>query len=504
MLSCLVLHFWNACRNRGERSRRPAKTAVIERSVQDAVSLGTIVRSPHQYARNGDTLPSELWLTTLERRKHQYILGATGCGKTTLLLKLIQSDIACRRGVFLLDARGELVDRVLMHLAHTAPAEEWAGRLLLIDLRRTDYSVPFNPLAPQGSDPYTRVKFVLEMLKQEWALGVQTEQLLRNSLHALSTAHTLNEVEPLLVSLHFRRQVLETVTDLNVRRFFARFDALENPSSWVEPVLNKISPWLSRPELRQMLCQSESVSFTKLLDKRSDPIVLVALSADTLFSDAMMIGRLLTSALASAAMRAERRDRPGNEVTFYLDEFENFTQMGEQFAAMLAEGRKFGLGLCLSHQTSIQLDPKLRVLIRNIVGTQLFFGVGGSDSDILAGEIASDEPKAVLRNLIMNQGVGEALVVRRGQPFARIKTHPLSDPKVSEEAVEALRLMALRHYGTSREAIEVDLQAREVRSTASTPLSAPLGEGGTSAPWEVRDYDPDTPKPRTRRKKPSA
>ena len=407
-----------------------------------------------------------------------------------------------------MDARGELVDRVLMQLAHHFDPQDIRERLLVIDLRRTDYSVPFNPLAPQGTDAYTRVKFVIEMLKREWALGVQTEQLMRSTLHALSEHHTLNEVEIFLTNPAFRSQVLTTVTDLNVRRFFSG-DSMRwtTRAHWVEPVLNKISPWLSRPVLRNCLSQKDAVSFAKILDARSDPIILAAPGSETLFSDATMIGSLITSAIAGAAMRATRRDKPGNEIVFYLDEFENFSEMSEQFSLMLAEGRKFGLGLCLSHQSSIQLDPKLRSLIRNIVGSSIYFGVGGGEADTLASEIASDEPKAAIRNLLMNQSVGEAVVIRRGKPFSRIKTHHISDPAIAEAKVEALRLSALKRHGRSFAAIEAELADREARYNglaASTVGSVSPTAGTDPAPMEIRDYDPTLAKPKrsnARRKK---
>ena len=502
-----IIYLWNRLMARRERRGPPEIIAANRVDIQDAVSLGKIIRSPFQRQRGGEPEPDELWLTTEERRKHLYLLGGTGMGKTSLLMNLIRDDVAHHRGVFLMDARGELVDRTLMQLAHYHSLQELQDRLLVIDLRRTDYSVPFNPLAPQGTDAYTRVKFVIEMLKREWALGVQTEQLLRNTLHALSEHHTLNEVEVFLTNPTFRSQVLATVTDLSVKRFFSRFDALDSQSHWVEPVLNKISPWLSRPVLRNCLSQKDSISFAKILDARSDAIILVALGAETLFSDATMIGSLITSAIAGAAMRATRRDKEGNEITLFLDEFSNFAEESEQFIDILSESRKFGLSLCLSHQSSIQLDPKLRSLIRNIVGSSIYFGVGGGEADTLASEIASDEPKAAIRNLLMNQSVGEAVVIRRGKPFSRIKTHHITDPAIAEAKVEALRLSALKRYGRSFASIEAELADREARyngpAVSNTGSASPTA-GADPAPMEIRDYDPTLAKPKrsnARRKK---
>ena len=472
-LELLFTFIWNTLRH-GARHHpaRKNKRAQADAAPADTVSLGTIVRSPFAPADMDGAQPTELRLGLEEKRRHLYLLGSTGSGKTNLLLQLVRADIEQKRGVFLLDFRGELVGRVMLILSSLYPPDELRERLLLIDLRHDDYSVPFNPLREEASDAHTRVRFIMEVIKQQWDVGVQTEQLLRNSLLALSGAWSLYELDVFLSNLVFRSQVLETVQDASVRRFFARFDAMENPSAWVEPVLNKVSPWLSRPVLRNMLAQLETVSFHRLLDARPDCIVLVSLSADTLYGDAHLMGSLLTSSLISAAMRPDRRDRKNNEVCFYLDEFEHFDALSEQFSAILSEGRKFGLCATLSHQTSIQLNPKLRNLIRNVVGTQVYFSVGGGEADTLAGEIASDEPKAVMRNLLMNQKIGECLVVRRGQPYTRIRTRHCPDPSVEADKVANLRLSALQGFGRARAEIETDLAVREARLATAPPAPA--------------------------------
>ena len=213
-----------------------------------------------------------------------------------------------------MDFRGELVDRVLMILAAMYTPEELERRAFAYRSAQGRLQRAVQSAGEEAADTYTRVRFLMEVIKQQWDVGVQTEQLLRNSLLALCGQWSLYELDVFLTNAAFRSQVLATVKDVAVRRFFDRFDAMENASAWVEPVLNKISPWLARPVLRNMLAQLETVSFHRLLEERPDCIVLVSLSADTLFGDAHLVGSLLTSALVTAAMRPQRRDRKGNEV----------------------------------------------------------------------------------------------------------------------------------------------------------------------------------------------
>src|SRR5262249_36882664 len=159
---------------------------------------------------------------------------------------------------------------------------------------------------------------------------------------------------------------------------------------------------------RAILGQQQSLSFRSLFDRRRDMIVLVSLAADSLFQLSSLMGSLIVNALTAAIMRGDRPEKDRFPVFLYLDEFENFVGTSEQFEAIISEGRRFGLGLCLSHQSCSQLDVRLRHLIRNVVHTQIYFATGAVDAESLANEIPSEEPRQILRNRLMNQKIGEA------------------------------------------------------------------------------------------------
>jgi hypothetical protein len=201
-------------------------------------------------------------------------------------------------------------------------------------------------------------------------------------------------------------------------------------------------------------------------------------------------------------MRSGRR-APG-PFFLTLDEFQNLAGGGAagRFATMVSEARRFGLGLNLSHQSTSQLDPKLRVLIRNVVATHITFATGGADADLLAGEIPSDEPKVVMKQLLLSQKAGEAVLVRRGQPTTRIKTRYAPDPDVPAADVQALRLASLQRHGRPAAEIEREMREREERYLPPTPAPAGVppkprrrktpdaaSPGAASEAIEVRDYE---------------
>ena len=464
------------------RPRASKQGAAISSTPEEGFSLGRIVRSPYQ-AIQAENEPTELIIPSSMLLRHLVMLGASGQGKTNLLIQIVRWLISKRSAVCLIDARGDLVVKVLVHLAHDSTPEELAERIVLYDFRTDAYSLPTNILREPGLDPYTRVALILEVLEGMWELGVQTLQCLRACLLTLALTtedYSLLEVEPLLTNAAFRKQVLVPITDITLMRFWERYEALSDlqKSQWIEPCLNRLSTFLSRPVLRNAFGQRTALSLRQLLDDRPDRIILVALAADTMYADAAIAGNLIVTQILSGMMRTDRPESARQPMHLLIDEFENFSGAGKQFQEAIQEGRRFKLGLCLSHQSSVQVEPKLRALIKNVVGTQIFFGVGGGEADVLAGEIASDEPKALIRRLLMNQQVGECVCVQRGRPaHVRIKTRHCPDPDVTQDKIEIIRTAAFTRFGKGKGEIEHDIALRTadlcVAGSNSKPNASP-------------------------------
>ncbi|MDQ2687989.1 MAG: type IV secretion system DNA-binding domain-containing protein, partial [Armatimonadota bacterium] len=411
-------------------------------------------------------------LSPAARMRHLYVLGATGTGKTNLLLRLIESDIAARRTFCVIDLRGDLVDRILPRLVQEGTTAGAGERLLLIDLRSPERIVGFNPLAGPG-EAYARAFHVLDVLRrQSDSWGIQLEETLRNALLALAeTGWSLLEVEPLLSHPAFRRTVLEGVSDSHVRAFFVRYGQLseDKQSQWRLPVLNKVTPLLAIPQLRLMLGQRRSFSFPPLLDGPPGRVILVALAVDRLHSAAHLVGGLLVSALQNAVMaRVDQPEAARVPVHLYVDEFE--AMVTDPFASLLAEGRRFGLGLCLSHQNLGQLDAALRQMLLANAHTQFYFQTGARDAGELARELATDEPKETVRAALVGQKVGEAFLVRRGLSSVRLRTTPCPDPNTDAAQVLAIRDASLDTYAQPRGELEQEMREREA---SFYPLPAP-------------------------------
>ncbi len=408
-----------------------------------AVTLG------HSITELGGESAREVVLTQADRGRHVHILGATGVGKSNVLLRLVDSDLANGRSVCIIDLRGDLLERVYRRLAAIEDFDP--TRLLIFDLRERVHTVGFNPLAGSG-EPHARAFHLLSIIQEQaegW--GVQLEETLRNALLVL--AHhslTLAELEPLLMNAEFRASQVASVEDGQIRAFFDRFDALspERQVSFCLPVLNKITPFLAIPTVRAMLGSKRPINLARHLDKPGS-ITLISLAVDQLHSAAYLMGGMFISAIQSAMLgRIDTPEGARNGVSFYVDEFENLA--GSQFEQIIAEGRRFGVSLTLSHQNLHQLPNGLKQCIRNNVHTSFFFQTGFTDASEVCKELSLGMSRDEACTALMNLAVGEAFVVRRGETSERVQTLLSKDPKVTPQAIEGLKKASFECFAQSQ------------------------------------------------------
>lgn len=326
-----------------------------------------------------------------DRLFHQYIVGQTGTGKSTLMLNMIRQDIAAGHGFCLIDPHGDLAETV-------------AG----VAGKRAIHWDAADPSAPYGYNPLTYVaaahrplvaSSIIDALKKQWAdaWGPRMEHLLRYALLALLERPdaTLDDIMPLFLEKDFRRQVITSVTDEAVHRFWtSEFPKLNYKTTLdgVAPIANKLSAFLAHPVVRKAICEPpEPLRFRRIMDNGNMLIVNLAkgrLGADT----ANLLGGLIVSVIAAAALSRQATPQSERRPFFlYIDEFHSFTT--EALADMLSELRKYGLGLILAHQHASQLGQGVLDAILGNVGTWVVFRVGATDAAILAKQLAADTPQ---------------------------------------------------------------------------------------------------------------
>lgn len=321
-------------------------------------------------------------IATRDRLQHLYIIGQTGTGKSTLLQNLAWQDAKCGTGFCLIDPHGDLAET--LHQKLGVPHLYW-------EVADPTCPLGYNPLAKVSAQYRPLVASgLIETLKKQWpdAWGVRMEHILRFTILALleQPQADLRDILRVLTDKSFRRQVVDRVTDEQVRFFWrVEFAALnyQGSADGVSPIANKLGGFLAQPLVRTALCEpAQLLRFRNIMD--TGQILIVNLSKGRLGADITnILGGLITSSLMHAASTRHSLPEAARRPFFlYVDEFPNLTT--KSFAGMLSEARKYRLGLILAHQHLSQTDTEVSDAIFGNVGNLVAFRVGAKDAPLLA------------------------------------------------------------------------------------------------------------------------
>lgn len=358
------------------------------------------VLRPSKHAVFGQTLGRQAYrlfgIKLADRLLHQFIVGQTGTGKSTLLLNMMKQDALAGRGFCLIDPHGDLasaltqnIEREVIYWNAASPDNKYGYNPL------TTVSAHYRPLIASG---------LIETLKHQWndAWGPRMENLLRHALLALLEFRgaTIADIMPLFLNKEFQRRVVHCVTDKHVRQFWTiEFESMKYKGAvdGVAPIANKLGGFLAHPLVRKSMCAPQKpLRFRQIMD--NGQILVVNLSKGRLGADtANILGGLVLSNLAHAAYsRQNLPERQRKPFYTYVDEFSSFTSA--VFADMLSELRKYAMGLILAGQYTAQTENDILEAILGNVGTLTSFRVGARDADILSKQFGGDVPSA--RDLI--------------------------------------------------------------------------------------------------------
>lgn len=364
----------------------------------------------------GGTAP--LGLSAADRRRHLYIIGQTGVGKSTLLKRIISQDVSNGAGTAVLDPHGDLADEIL----DLIPSHR-VDDVINLDPTDIDRPIGFNPFYRVPQDERSLVAAnQTAIFKAQYAdsWGPRLEYILFNVFRAILDAPdamrpTYLSVPRVLVEQKYRSRLIKHIQDPRARSFFV--DELD---TWperqlaeaVSPVQNKIGQFLSNPFTRNVLCQWKP-SFDLYEMMEQEKILIIRVPKGFLGEEqANLFGSFLVSGLQQAAMRrAEIPEQNRKDFHLVIDEFPNFTT--DTFTSTLSEARKYGLTLTVGHQYINQMNHTIEKAIFGNVGSILSFRVSSEDAERLAKEIGDYSP-ATLRDL--SRGQICARVLSSGEP----------------------------------------------------------------------------------------
>ena len=389
-----------------------------------------------------------------QRRRHLYIVGQTGTGKSTLLLNLLRQDFESGAGVALLDPHGDLARAALEHIPRSRTND-----LVYIDPADIEWPIGFNPLSRVPPDLAPIVADgIVSAFRHVWpdSWGPRLDYILTDAVRALLDVpgSTLLMLPRLLIDEPFRmRLVHRHVRDPVVRAYWLNEYAGYTESfrrEAIAPIQNKIGKALMTPSLRNMLAQPKStITPRRLMDEGA--IVICNLSKGALGeSTAHLLGALLVTALAQAAL--SRADTPADErrvFHLYADEFQSFAT--ESFSLILSEARKYALTLTLAHQYLEQLPIPLRAAIFGNAGSLIACRTGASDAPLIAEQIGLGSDNALLD--LRNFSAWSRLLYN-GSPTSPIRFDLFDAPQPLRSSPHRLIATSRLRFGRNREDVE--------------------------------------------------
>jgi hypothetical protein len=327
-----------------------------------------------------------------DRRRHMYIIGKTGMGKSVLLENMILDDIKKGRWVAVIDPHGDLAEWVIGLI----PKNRTNGTIIF-DPSDKDWPIAFNMLENISDDQRSFVASGLVWIFKRifWdSWGPRLEHTLRNTILALMEYPntTLISIPLMLTSEVYRNKVVRKITDPVVKKFWTHeYGKLtpqqRNETAW--PILNKVGQFLSSTILRNVLGQPKN-SFSMRWAMDNKKIIIVNLSKWKIWEDASsLLGAMMVTKFQLDAM--SRADIPENErkdFYLYVDEFQNFAT--DSFSTILSEARKYKLNLVMANQYIDQMTEEVRGAVFGNVGTLVAFQVWHHDSAILAEAFSGD------------------------------------------------------------------------------------------------------------------
>lgn len=395
-----------------------------------------------------------------DRRRHVYIIGKTGMGKSTLLENMIYSDIEAGRGVGIVDPHGDLAEAVLRFVP-----KRRTNDVVYFDPSDRDFPVAFNML--EGKNAEQRgliasglVGVIKKLNIDSW--GPRLEHFLRNTILALVEAPdtTMLGITRMLVDPIYREKILHFVSDPMVQSFWRTEFSKLSPQKLAEavgPIQNKVGQFLATPVIRNIVGQPKST-----LDLRfamdSGKIIIVNLSKGKIGEDnsAMLGSLLITKFQLDAMSRADIPEKKRQDFYLYVDEFQNFAT--DSFATILSEARKYKLNITMANQYLAQMTDEVKAAVFGNVGSLISFQVGIDDAKIVAEQFDEERvepihlasiPKYSVYNRIMVNGMSTPVF-----SGATLPPPDLEWEETPEERREKIVKFSRQRYAKPRETVE--------------------------------------------------
>lgn len=422
-----------------------------------------------------------------DKRRHIYIIGKTGMGKTELLKNMITQDIKKGNGICFVDPHGDAAEELLQFIP-----EDRVKDVVYFNPADLDNPIAFNIMEDVSAEyRHLIAGGIMAVFKKIWpdVWSSRMEYILNNCILALLEVpgSTLLGINKMLSNPEWRETIVNQVKDPIIKAFwtkeFARYSQRYETEA-TAAIQNKIGQFISAPLIRNIIGQPNSaLDMRDIMDNKK--IFIVNLSKGRVGEESSrLLGALLITKLQLAAMsRVDTPEDQRNDFILYIDEFQNFST--DSFASILSEARKYRLSLVLAHQYIAQMEEKVRDAVFGNVGTMIVFRVGADDAEFLEREFSPEFyiedivnlPKQNIYLKLMIDGVSS-------RPFSASTLPPvkMEGESVDKQIIDYSRMQ----YSTDREVVEEKI-AKDTEDDASPTGGTPAVKDSFGRTSELYD-----------------
>ena len=396
-----------------------------------------------------------VYLTEDDRRRHIYIIGQTGVGKSTLITNMVIDDIKNGKGVAIIDPHGDLIEKIL-----GAIPKERVDDVIVFDPSDIRRSLGMNMLEYNFNKPEEKTFIVNEMFNildklydMKTVGGPMFEQYTKNAIlllmeDALNESATLMDIPRVFTDVDFRNEKLSRVKNPVVIDFWekeaAKATGEHSLANMAPYITSKFNNFIANDYVRPIISQAKSAfDFRKVMDEGK--ILLVNLSKGKIGDiNANLLGMIITGKILMAALsRVDMPEDQRRDFNLYIDEFQNFTT--DSISTILSEARKYRLNLIMAHQFIAQLTEKIRDAVFGNVGSIISFRVGATDAEFLVKQFAPVFNENDLVNIDNFNAYAKILI--NGQTSKPFNIKTLLPEKGDKETGDKIKELSRLKYG---------------------------------------------------------
>ncbi len=412
-----------------------------------------------------------------DRRRHLYIIGKSGSGKSVLAQHLAVQDVQNGEGVCVIDPHGDFAEYVLQHVP-----KERADDVIYFNPADTDRPLGLNIMEPMIEEQkdficQEMVSIFYKLVTDPSMIGPMFEHQMRNVMLTLMAdmvnPGTIAEIPRMFTDDEFVKKWKKKLNDPMVLAFWDKEMAKTSDfhkSEMLGYLISKVGRFVENSMIRNIIGQTHSsFNFREVMDKKK--ILIVNLAKGLVGEiNSNLLGLIIVSKLQMAALeRAALPEDQRHDFYLYIDEFQNF--ITDSIATILSEARKYRLELIIAHQYMKQLeDNKGKTQVRDAVlgnaGTIASFRIGVEDADILQKEFAPVFGAYDLVNVEQYTAYVKLLIDNTASKPFSMTTYP--PQKGNKELAAAIKELSRLKYGRPREIVEAEIEERAQLGVAKT------------------------------------